>query len=122
MSNLGSSFGTAIAGTILVAGLTKGAYAAAMITLAVFGLGGLAAAAFLPRETGSNTGHTLRGRGGRKTVGTVNTYAAKTAYRQVVFTRTLGTTIKTHKVQLRILSGSAPGRSTVALDAVMVAR
>ncbi|MFD7047976.1 MFS transporter [Streptomyces mirabilis] len=60
VSNLGSSFGTAIAGTILVAGLTKGAYAAAMITLAVFGLGGLAAAAFLPRETGSNTGHTPR--------------------------------------------------------------
>ncbi|KPI13251.1 major facilitator superfamily MFS_1 [Actinobacteria bacterium OK006] len=60
VSNLGSSFGTAIAGTILVAGLTKGAYAAAMITLAVFGLGGLAAAAFLPRETGSNTGHPPR--------------------------------------------------------------
>ncbi|MFD9276534.1 hypothetical protein ACFWD7_04510 [Streptomyces mirabilis] len=57
-----------------------------------------------------------------KTVGTVNTYAAKTAYRQVVFTRTLGTTIKTHKVQLWILSGSTPGRSTVALDAVMVTR
>lgn len=57
-----------------------------------------------------------------KTVGTVNTYAAKTAYRQVVFTRTLGTTITTHKVQLRVLSGSTPGRSTVALDAVMVTR
>ncbi|MFE6825191.1 MFS transporter [Streptomyces sp. NPDC057690] len=51
VSNLGSSFGTAIAGTILVAGLSKGAYAAAMITLAVIGLGGLAAAALLPRET-----------------------------------------------------------------------
>ena len=50
VSNLGSSFGTAIAGTILVAGLTKGAYAAAMITLAVIGLGGLAAAALLPRD------------------------------------------------------------------------
>lgn len=50
VSNLGSSFGTAVAGTILVAGLTKGAYAAAMITLAVIGLGGLAAAALLPRE------------------------------------------------------------------------
>ncbi|MFF0001265.1 MFS transporter [Streptomyces avermitilis] len=60
VSNLGSSFGTAIAGTILVAGLTKGAYAAAMITLAVFGLGGLAAAALLPRETGSSTTHTPR--------------------------------------------------------------
>jgi MFS family permease len=50
VSNLGSSFGTAIAGTILVAGLTKGAYAAAMITLAVIGLGGLAAAALLRRD------------------------------------------------------------------------
>ncbi|MFD9436971.1 MFS transporter [Streptomyces sp. NPDC060002] len=52
VSNLGSSFGTAIAGTILVAGLSKGAYAAAMIVLAVFGLGGLVAAALLPKETG----------------------------------------------------------------------
>ncbi|MGV9407321.1 MFS transporter [Streptomyces sp. NPDC003667] len=52
VSNLGSSFGTAIAGTILVAGLTKGAYAAAMITLAVIGLAGLAAAARLPRAPG----------------------------------------------------------------------
>ncbi|MFH8283615.1 MFS transporter [Streptomyces antibioticus] len=50
VSNLGSSFGTAIAGTILVAGLSKGAYAAAMISLAVIGLGGLVAAALLPRE------------------------------------------------------------------------
>ncbi|MFE3037876.1 hypothetical protein ACFXKY_40245 [Streptomyces canus] len=39
-----------MAGTILVAGLTKGAYAAAMITLAVIGLGGLTAAALLPRD------------------------------------------------------------------------
>ena len=52
VSNLGSSFGTAISGTILVAGLSKGAYAAAMITLAAIGLVGLAAAALLPRETG----------------------------------------------------------------------
>ncbi|MGW6907973.1 hypothetical protein [Streptomyces sp. NPDC054940] len=57
-----------------------------------------------------------------KTVGTVNTYAAKTAYRQVMFTHTLGTTITTHKVQLRVLSGSTPQRSTVILDAVMVTR
>ncbi|MFF7883577.1 MFS transporter [Streptomyces sp. NPDC020794] len=64
VSNLGSSFGTAIAGTILVAGLTKGAYAAAMITLAVFGLGGLAAAAFLPRQTGTSTTRTPRTRAG----------------------------------------------------------
>ncbi len=49
VSNLGSSLGTAIAGTILVAGLSKGGYAAAMITLGVIGLAGLAAAALLPR-------------------------------------------------------------------------
>lgn len=49
VSNLGSSLGTAIAGTILVAGLTKYAYAAAMITLAGIGLIGLAAALLLPR-------------------------------------------------------------------------
>ncbi|POX55298.1 MFS transporter [Streptomyces sp. Ru71] len=53
VSNLGSSFGTAIAGTILVSGLTTGAYAAAMIVLAVIGLGGLTAAALLPREPGA---------------------------------------------------------------------
>ncbi|MFE1869341.1 MFS transporter [Streptomyces sp. NPDC059496] len=50
VSNLGSSLGTAVAGTILVAGLTSGAYAAAMITLAVIGLVGLAAAVLLPRK------------------------------------------------------------------------
>jgi Na+/melibiose symporter-like transporter len=49
VSNLGSSLGTAVAGTILVSGLTKGAYAAAMAALAVAGVGGLAAAALLPR-------------------------------------------------------------------------
>ena len=49
VSNLGSSLGTAIAGTILVANLTKHAYAAAMATLAVLALIGLATAAFLPR-------------------------------------------------------------------------
>jgi MFS family permease len=48
VSNLGSSLGTAIAGTILVAGLTSGAYAAAVITLGAIGLIGLGAAAFLP--------------------------------------------------------------------------
>lgn len=56
------------------------------------------------------------------TVGTVNTYATATARRQVVFTRTLGTTIRTHHAQLRVLTGSAAGRSTVRLDAVMVTR
>jgi MFS family permease len=51
VSNLGSTFGTAVAGTILVSGLTdpKQAYAAAMIVLAVIGIGGLAAAFLLPR-------------------------------------------------------------------------
>src|SRR6478672_5220563 len=49
VSNLGSSLGTAIAGTILVAGLTNSAEAAALIVLAAIGLIGLAAAAMLPR-------------------------------------------------------------------------
>jgi MFS family permease len=49
VSNLGSSLGTAIAGTILVAGLSKGAYAAAMSALAAAGLIGLVAAIMLPR-------------------------------------------------------------------------
>ncbi|MFF7586156.1 MFS transporter [Kitasatospora purpeofusca] len=50
VSNLGSSLGTAIAGTILVAELTNGGYAAAMIALAVFGVVGLGAALFLPHD------------------------------------------------------------------------
>ncbi|MFF9817742.1 MFS transporter [Streptomyces sp. NPDC014006] len=61
VSNLGSSFGTAVAGTILVSGLTTGAYAAAMITLAVVGLGGLAAAARLPRAEGAGSVPAPRG-------------------------------------------------------------
>ncbi len=50
VSNLGSTFGTAIAGTILVSGLTdpQRAYGAAMIVLAVIGLVGLGAAVLLP--------------------------------------------------------------------------
>lgn len=51
VSNLGSSMGTAIAGTVLVAGIaaTPGrSYALAMIVLALVGLIGLAAAFFLP--------------------------------------------------------------------------
>jgi MFS family permease len=48
VSNLGSSFGTAIAGTILVSGLTTGAYALAMVALAVVGVTGLVVALFLP--------------------------------------------------------------------------
>lgn len=49
VSNLGSSLGTAVAGTILVANLSEHAYAGAMIALAVAALIGLAAALFLPR-------------------------------------------------------------------------
>ncbi len=50
ISNLGSSLGTAVAGTILVAGLDKGAYAAAMIVLAVIAIGGFGATLLLPRQ------------------------------------------------------------------------
>jgi MFS family permease len=52
ISNLGSSFGTAIAGTILVSVVANGnnAYAIAMIVLAAFGLVGLLAALRLPRQ------------------------------------------------------------------------
>ena len=51
VSNLGSSFGTAIAGTILVSVVELGtrSYAVAMLSLAVLGLLGLAAALLLPR-------------------------------------------------------------------------
>jgi MFS family permease len=52
VSNLGSSFGTAIAGTILVSVVALGtrSYAVAMIVLAGFGLLGLLAAIRLPAE------------------------------------------------------------------------
>jgi MFS family permease len=50
ISNLGSSLGTAVAGTILVAGLDKGAYAVAMIVIAVLAVGGLGATLLLPRQ------------------------------------------------------------------------
>ena len=50
VSNLGSSLGTAIAGTILVSNLGKTSYAAAMIVLAVLGIIGLGAARQLPAE------------------------------------------------------------------------
>jgi MFS family permease len=52
VSNLGSSFGTAIAGTILVSDLASGnhAYALAMVPLAVAALIGLGAAMFLPAK------------------------------------------------------------------------
>ena len=52
VSNLGSSLGTAIAGTVIVAGITvtpERSYALAMVVLAVVALAGMAAAAFLPR-------------------------------------------------------------------------
>jgi MFS family permease len=50
VSNLGSCLGTAVAGTILVSGLTSHAYGAAMITLGAIGLIGLGATLFLPTE------------------------------------------------------------------------
>jgi MFS family permease len=52
VSNLGSTFGTAIAGTILVSVVALGtrSYAVAMIALALFGLIGLVAALRLPTE------------------------------------------------------------------------
>jgi MFS family permease len=52
VSNLGSSFGTAIAGTILVSDLASGndTYVLAMIVLGILALAGLAAAALLPRD------------------------------------------------------------------------
>jgi MFS family permease len=52
VSNLGSTFGTAIAGTILVSVVATGtkSYAIAMIVLAVFGLVGLVAALRLPAK------------------------------------------------------------------------
>jgi MFS family permease len=51
VSNLGSSFGTAIAGTILVSDLASGntSYVVAMVGLAALALVGLAVAALLPR-------------------------------------------------------------------------
>jgi MFS family permease len=50
VSNLGSSFGTAIAGTVLLAVVALGtrSYAVAMIVLAAFGLVGLGAALLIP--------------------------------------------------------------------------
>ncbi|TJY70409.1 MFS transporter [Arthrobacter sp. CAU 1506] len=53
VSNLGSSFGTAIAGTILVAGIAStpgNNYAISTIVLAAVGIIGIAAAVFIPRK------------------------------------------------------------------------
>jgi MFS family permease len=50
VSNLGSSLGTAVAGTILVAGLVDWSYGLAMVALAFVGAIGLIAALMLPRN------------------------------------------------------------------------
>jgi uncharacterized membrane protein (UPF0136 family) len=53
VSNLGSCLGTAIGGTILVAGITSTpgrAYGLALATLAAIGLVGLVASALLPAD------------------------------------------------------------------------
>jgi MFS family permease len=60
VSNLGSSLGTAVAGTILVAGITatpQRSYALAMIALAVVGVLGLIAAVLLPAEVRTASAH-----------------------------------------------------------------
>ena len=51
ISNLGSSLGTAVAGTILVSGLSSQSNALAMVVLAAIGLIGLGASLLLPTET-----------------------------------------------------------------------
>jgi MFS family permease len=58
VSNLGSTFGTAIAGTILVSVVALGtrSYAVAMIVLALFGLVGLVAALRIPAAPERATG------------------------------------------------------------------
>jgi MFS family permease len=58
VSNLGSTFGTAIAGTILVSDLASGnqSYVLAMVTLAVIALLGLWAALLLPADTSQRSG------------------------------------------------------------------
>ena len=57
ISNLGSSFGTAIAGTILVSSLATGndAYGWAMATLILIGIGGLVAGLLLPAKVEPRT-------------------------------------------------------------------
>jgi MFS family permease len=58
VSNLGSSLGTAVAGTILVAGIAAGnrAYGFALLALAVVALLGFVAALFLPTEPAPERG------------------------------------------------------------------
>ena len=62
ISNLGSSFGTAIAGTILVSDLASGngTYVASMIVLGALALIGLAVAVLLPAESGPGCHHRCR--------------------------------------------------------------
>jgi MFS family permease len=52
VSNLGSSLGTAVAGTILVAEIVNRSYAAAVVALACLGVVGLIAALMLPSHRG----------------------------------------------------------------------
>ncbi len=58
VSNLGSSLGTAVAGTILVADLGSGhqSYGIAMGVLAVIAIGGLVVSLFLPSDAGQQAG------------------------------------------------------------------
>jgi hypothetical protein len=58
VSNLGSSLGTAIAGTILVSVVAPGnrAYVWAMVSLAIAGVIGLVAAWFLPAKIEAHEG------------------------------------------------------------------
>jgi MFS family permease len=70
VSNLGSSFGAAIAGTVLVAGITstpERSYGLALVVLAAVGVAGLIASIFLPaalgpRVTKSRRAPELKGR------------------------------------------------------------
>ena len=61
VSNLGSSLGTAVAGTILVAELVTWSYGLAMTSLALTGVIGLVAALFLPRTPAPPRGITSTG-------------------------------------------------------------
>jgi MFS family permease len=69
VSNLGSSIGTAIAGTILVAGLADAnrSYGIAMVVLAFIGLIGLVAAVLLPKDQPSPETDTLSPSAGQRT-------------------------------------------------------
>jgi predicted MFS family arabinose efflux permease len=52
VSNLGSSLGTALVGSVLVEATSGRTYAAALVVLAVIALIGLGAALLLPQATG----------------------------------------------------------------------